>query len=323
MKPNPFSRVLNKFMSNWDDLSPDLKVEISAQLDRGVAPYEAVSVVFKKHGLREKLKDWIADACIGGAEKGGVTFTSNLVGRNYFLEKSFDKDGLSLSARVTKLKFQDDVASTIHSNLVNQDRFDKLVKEISQYTTKEDLPKGLIELERSARRVIAGNTEEFQEFKKILSREKAAALRALDDGNETALKRSYVRLTKAAEKLDADGLDKAVEYAIDQKAKSAAFRIAHTETARAYGMATKTMAANDEMCTGIEWTLSSAENHCDDCDDLDGEIFPIDGLPEYPAHPHCSCILTPFYGPEDQVSDPDEEPDDSTIPVELLANDED
>ena len=102
MKPNPFSRVLNKFMSNWDDLSPSLKTEISAQLETGATPYEAVAIVFKKHDLREKLAKWIADACIGGAEKGGVSFTSNLTGRNYFLGKVFEKDGVNLSARVLR-----------------------------------------------------------------------------------------------------------------------------------------------------------------------------------------------------------------------------
>lgn len=323
MKPNPFSRVLNKFMSNWDDLSPSLKTEISAQLETGATPYEAVAIVFKKHDLREKLAKWIADACIGGAEKGGVSFTSNLTGRNYFLGKVFEKDGVNLSARVTKLKFQDDVVSTIHANLVNGGRFDKLVKEISSYTTEETLPKGLVELERSARRVIAGNTSEFKDFQKTLAREKAAALRAMDDGNETVLKRSYMRLVKAAENLKADGLDKAVENAIDQKAKSAAFRIAHTETARAYGIGVRTAASNDEDCTGIEWTLSGAENHCDDCEELDGEIFPVDQLPEYPAHPHCSCILSLYYGPEDMLSEKDVgDTDDETIPDELLVNDE-
>ncbi len=321
-KPNPFSRVLNTFLSKWDDLSPDLKAEISVELDAGVAPFVAVSEVFKRHGLREKLKEWIADSCLGAAEKGGCTFTSNITGRYFFLEKSFSPDGITLSERVTQLKFQDDVVSTIQANLHNGERFGKLVNNISQYSTEESLPKGLLELEKSARKVIAGDTSEFQVFKKILAEEKSKALRALQDGNETVLKRSYVRLIKAAEKLNAEGLNKAVENAIDQKAKSAAFRIAHTETARAYGTAVKTQAKNDPDCTGIEWNLSSSEGHCEDCEDLDGQIFPIDKLPEYPAHPHCSCNLTLYYGDESQLSDERYETDDTTIPTELLVNDE-
>ena len=320
---NPFVRMLNTFQDNWEDLAPDLKDEISVELEKDVSPLLAVETVFKRHHLSDKLKQWISEACINAAEKGGVKFASDLTARHFFLNEVFEMDGKSLSSRVTKMAFKDDVVSTIQANLNSGERFGKLVTNLSQYTTEEKLPKGLLELEQQARRVMAGDVEAFTDFQKVLNQERSVAMSAIHDGDETVLKRSYLRLVNAAEKLQEDGLNAAVENAIDQKARSAAFRIAHTETARAYGMGVKTRADMDEDCTGIEWDLSSAENHCEICEDLDGQVFPVDELPEYPAHPHCSCVLSLYYGNKSELSDTDKyETDDTTIPEEMLVDDE-
>jgi SPP1 gp7 family putative phage head morphogenesis protein len=312
--------MLNTFQDNWNDLSDNLKEQISMELDNGLTPFQAVSKVFKRNGLRDKLKLWISDACVAAAEKGGVQFASNLVGRNFFLSKSFAPDGVTLSSRVTRLEFQDDVVSTIQANLKAQEQFGRLVSKISQYSTEEDLPKGLRELESQARKVMAGDVGAFNDFNKVLKHEKAVALRAIDDGNETPLKRSYLRLTKAAEKLNEDGLNAAVENAVEQKARSAAFRIADTEVARAYGSAVRTKADRDPECTGIQWSISSSERVCEDCEDLDGKVFAKDDLPEYPFHPHCQCILDLYYGDTSDLEDHDLDTDDSTIPDELLMD---
>jgi SPP1 gp7 family putative phage head morphogenesis protein len=323
MKPNPFVRYTAAFSAKWDGLSPTLQDEIRAELDKGFPPVVAVQTVFERHNLKQKLGEWISEGCVSAAQAGGVSFASDLTGRYFFLEKSFDMTGVSLSQRVTQLKFQENVVSTIQANLASQGRFNTLVTDLSQYTTEETLPKGLLELERQARRVMSGDVEAFDEFQTTLSHERSVALSALEDGNETVLKRSYARLVDAAEKLNDKGLDAAVEEAIDQKARSAAFRIAHTEMARAYGMAVKTDAKNDPECVGVEWTLSSAENHCDDCEEMDGKVFAVDEVPPYPLHPHCSCHLDKYYGDPENLEDMGgEETDDATIPDELLTNGE-
>jgi SPP1 gp7 family putative phage head morphogenesis protein len=314
--------MLNTFQDNWNDLTPSLKEQIAVELDNGSTPFQAVSTVFKRNGLSDKLKLWISEACVAAAEKGGVQFTSNLVGRHFFLAESFAPDKITLSQRVTRLEFQDDVVSTIQANLKAQEQFGRLVSKISQYSTEEDLPKGLRELERQARKVMAGDVEAFNDFAKVLKHEKAVALRAIDGGNETPLKRSYLRLTNAAEKLNEDGLNAAIENAVEQKARSAAFRIADTEVARAYGTAVRTKADQDSECTGIQWSISSSERVCDDCEELDGKIFAKDDLPQYPLHPHCQCILDLFYGDVSELEDHDMETDDSTIPDDILMNDE-
>jgi hypothetical protein len=324
MKPSPFARVMNVFNSSWEDLAPDLQSEILALVERGVSPVKAVQSVFKSHNLVDKLKLWISTACVDAAENGGVKFVSDLVGRNFFLNKAFQPDGVSLSKRVTKMAFQKDVVSEIQSNLDNEERFGTLVTNLAEYTTEEELPQGLLELERMARKVMAGDVEAFDDFNKVLKREKATALRAIKSGDETPLKRSYLRITKAADRLNEAGLDSAVDRAINQKARAAAYRIAHTETARAYGAAVRTEANNDEDCVGIMWDLSSGEGHCEECEELDQQIFPVDELPEYPAHPHCSCNLSKFYGDKSELTTKDfGDTDDSTIPNDLLLDTED
>jgi hypothetical protein len=318
VRPSPFKRYADAFGARWDAISPELQQEILADIAAGKPPAIAVKVVFERHGIKEKIADWIAEGCLESAAAGGVKFASDLTGRFYFLNKTFNADSISLSERVTQLKFQDTVVSTLQANLASQDQFSRLVTDLAKYTTEEDLPQGLLELERQARRVMSGDVEAFDEFAATLKKEKAIALSAIHDGDETVLKRSYVKLTKAAESLNEKSLNYAVENAIDQKARSAAFRIAHTEMANAYGLAVRTDAARDTECTGIEWTLSSAENHCDVCDDLDGKVFALGELPEYPAHPHCSCHLDKYYGDESDVENKPGNSDDETIPEELL-----
>jgi hypothetical protein len=138
------------------------------------------------------------------------------------------------------------------------------------------------------------------------------------EGDETVLQRSYMRVVKAAEKLNEKGLNSAIENAIDKKARSNAFRIAHNEAARAYGIGFRTRVKRDEDATGATWELSSGEGHCDECEALDGRNFAIDDLPEYPAHPNCECLLTVFYGDKSELENHDEDVDDSTLPDDLI-----
>jgi hypothetical protein len=319
-KKNPYARALNTYQSNWNDIEPDLRDEISAELAKGATAIVAVEIVFERHGLSDKLKQWISEACVSAAEKGGVTFTSNLTGRHFFLNKVFAPDGVNLSERVTKLAFQDDVVSTIQANLTSGESFGKLVTQLSKYTTEEDLPKGLLELESMARKVMAGDVESFNAFNKVLNREKSIALRAIDDGNETVLKRSYVRLVNAAERLQEDGLNAAVESAIEKKARAAAWRIADYETSHAYGVAVLTDAKNDEDATGIDWDIT--EGACEECEAIAEESpYTVENCPTYPAHPHCHCELRKHYG-DDVESNKGEVGDNETIPDEMLVNEE-
>ena len=42
-----------------------------------------------------------------------------------------------------------------------------------------------------------------------------------------------------------------------------------------------------------EWISILDKNTCDDCAELDGEVFDKDDLPDFPQHANCQCDLIP------------------------------
>lgn len=55
----------------------------------------------------------------------------------------------------------------------------------------------------------------------------------------------------------------------------------------------ETFLDNPETVEQVMWTNDLDSNVCDDCGDLDGEIFKVDEAPDWPAHWNCACDLIP------------------------------
>jgi SPP1 gp7 family putative phage head morphogenesis protein len=314
---NDIKKNSYKFLRLFDSLSDDLKAEIQELLDEGKTPAQAVNKTFKDHHLTDKLKEWTLDGVVATAEATGIKFNDNLAARTWFLNEHFQGEKLTLSARVTNPAFKQDVISTLQANLSNSIRLERMTRELKGFTKEEDLRKGIREIERMARQIIAGDTSEFKTFQKAINAELKIAEKAALAGKDTVLSRSYLRVVKAAAKLKEEGIDKAIENAISKKARYAAFRLGHNEAARAYGLAVRTQAKNDPDATTMTWHLSSGEGFCDECAELDGQTFAIDDFPEYPKHINCRCSISIGFGPAPESSG-DYETDDSTIPDRLL-----
>lgn len=79
----------------------------------------------------------------------------------------------------------------------------------------------------------------------------------------------------------------------------AARRLARTEISAAAGRATVNASNANPFVRGIQWKLSPSHKCCDICDDyarggIDGDgVYPPNGVPTYPAHPHDLCTLLP------------------------------
>lgn len=52
----------------------------------------------------------------------------------------------------------------------------------------------------------------------------------------------------------------------------------------------------------VEWLTVLDEKQCEECDEYDGQHYPIDDYPDCPAHPNCRCTLLPV------IKIPEEEP---------------
>jgi hypothetical protein len=249
---------------------------------------------------------------------------SELAFRQWYLNYHFQNDNLSLSERITAATLVPIVAEEIRLNLEAGLNLVKLTKALSEYTVSEDLPQGIREVISMARRVSAGDGSILKDFTKVINSEKSKIAKRMEEETATlpsVLTKSYNRLIKAAEKLKGDGLEKAIENAIEKKAASNAFRIAITESARAYGVGMRTRAGMDEECTGITWDVSEDENNCDECLSYDGITFPKDELPDYPAHPNCHCNLSLYYL-DDVESQGNDIGEDTTIPESMVEDEE-
>ena len=68
--------------------------------------------------------------------------------------------------------------------------------------------------------------------------------------------------------------------------------IARTETLRAHNQG-RMKFYNTVGVTKVEWMAVGDERMCPVCQELDGKIYPIDKVPNIPAHPHCRCYVAP------------------------------
>lgn len=72
----------------------------------------------------------------------------------------------------------------------------------------------------------------------------------------------------------------------------AAERIARTEIM--YGLNEGALDRyKDDRIEKVQWLAGPDDRICEDCEEMDGTIYPIDEAPELPLHPCCRCVLTP------------------------------
>jgi len=79
----------------------------------------------------------------------------------------------------------------------------------------------------------------------------------------------------------------------------AATRLGRTELNNAFHRTNIELYKRSPHVLGVQWNLSGSHERDDECDELDGTVFPKEEVPDKP-HPNCFCYLTPI------VPDPDE-----------------
>jgi len=124
----------------------------------------------------------------------------------------------------------------------------------------------------------------------------------LEKGQSTKLKKAYTRFLNAFESQNEERIKKAIDNAVNTKAKYVANRIARTETNRAWTEGFHLKWKDDEDVVGYGWRLSSGHEIFDQCDvyantdfGMGKGVFPAGRIPTQPAHPNCNCYLVPIY----------------------------
>jgi hypothetical protein len=141
----------------------------------------------------------------------------------------------------------------------------------------------------------------FQE----LASDVRAALRGMGSATNAqswrTIRPTVERLARAVESGNVDRVQAALANYVETKMRFEAGRIARTESARAASAASTEQARRTPGVMCMQWVLSSEHPVEDICDvyaraDLYGfgpGRYPLDRLPELPAHPNCLCSLSP------------------------------
>ena len=216
-----------------------------------------------------------------------IKVKTNLDLRGFLLSNYYSGDKLNLKDRVTALAFQDQVGDYLRTAMSKQLKFKDLVENLSTITDQEDLKASAREIISAARQIMEGDVSGMADFKKMVN-----AYPDLSE-NPQALEKSYARIVKAAESLNSDALDRAVDKALDEKAMYNAFRIARTEINRAYNTGVFTEASNDDDCLAMQLDLSTSVENCEICQELAERdmgagpgIYSMSNTPAIPLHPN-------------------------------------
>lgn len=157
-------------------------------------------------------------------------------------------------------------------------------------------------LQNARAAIVGGDTSEYMRYRqKVLKR-----INKLVDPTHSRLRAAYLDVVKLTENSSQKQFDRAVRYAIKEKARSNAERIVLTETNRAYNQGVLREVNSDPDVVAVKWKLSDYHPKYDECNffanqDLCGMgtgIYPKDMAPQCPIHPNCNCILEPVYKTE-------------------------
>ena len=216
-----------------------------------------------------------------------INVRTNLDLRGFLLGNYFPGDDLNLSERLYSPAMVNAIAESLRVAMSGQLRFRELVKDLSNYTTAEDLKAPIREIISAARQVMGGDASAIADLKKMVS-----AYPDLTD-DPSKLDKAYTKIVNAAEQLNSDALDAAVDNALDKKALANAFRLAVTETNRAYNIGVFSEAKQDEDCVAMQLDVSTSVENCEVCLELAERdngagpgIYSLSNTPAIPQHPH-------------------------------------
>jgi SPP1 gp7 family putative phage head morphogenesis protein len=136
----------------------------------------------------------------------------------------------------------------------------------------------------------AAASEAAEEVGKQIRRlvELPRARHAMRPATEHALE----RVVQAIEAGKDQVADRALRWLAHDQARYQQKVVARTEMQRAYARAFEQHAGQLPAVEGLIWNTARDAFVCEVCQERAGQTFPLDDLPEMPAHPQCRCYWT-------------------------------
>lgn len=286
-----------------DGVDADLVRGLRKELGEGKPPGVAVNLAMKSADVDARVMAGILDG-VQSASGAGLHIESF---KDFWLSHEFSGAGSDLSGQLHKLSgdMRKVMVHEIRSQVKASKTWVQTAKAIDDLDlTSGDVAKVIDDLVRLAKKSYGGDAESVSEYRKQVKKAQRHVNSLAKDGAPTQrLKKAYQAVIAATEKGSAVAVDKALNNAVVSKARYNADRVARTEIAKAYEQKVLHSIAEDEDAIAYRWELSSRHKIYDICDfhsgadmfGLGAGTYPIGKGPRYPAHPHCSCVLSPAY----------------------------
>lgn len=317
MTEEMFAELTAKFRRQYGNISKEIEARIVERIRCGEDPMQAIQTILTAQppstSIKAPLSELLLMAAINGTGRSRESFTKSMLGsmQNAVVNLPWAPDNMPLSDRLHKLSkvmrqaLNDEISKAMKNgtNWVALSRkiydgygYDKKIKKA------EDIPKYLKELQQAAKRVIGDDPQAMEDYKRLLRK----TARQVDKLQTPGLRAAYDALIDAADKGNAQAIERAIKTALEERSRYYAERIARTELARAWadGFYAKTL--DDKDVIAYKWRLSRNHPVQDICDfhakanlyGLGAGIYPKNKMPPLPAHPHCRCHITEIFDGE-------------------------
>lgn len=298
------NRIISRFERAWRAEAKEAIFRLYELLDSGMK-VEAAVVQLRKEYLGLFRLSGLEDALIEAAAYGYGIMPEVLVNadRNAIINavsQPWSADGMTLSEklhgadRAIHKAIQDTVQQQYNKNATVMEMartlYDGYQSEVAVVLKPEELPKYMHKVERN----LGATREECKDIEKAL---KNINKLAQNGAPNKALKTAYNELVEAVESGNDKAVQRAVNTALEEKARYIAERIARTESARAYADGFFSKHQDDKDVVAYEIELSTRHPVFDICDmytqcnmfNLGKGVYPKDKVPIIPLHPHCLC----------------------------------
>ena len=314
--------IIDRIVSRWSDeyrrQAAPLISRLKELLGQGLSIQQAVNQAFDDTGFSGALADELkqslgAAAGAGFGAKLPVEVQKTIGEKLSLLPWTSDKMPLSSRLHGTASAMRQSIVKTINDQMTAGTNWVQMSRKLydgygfPETIQRAELPQYLQSLVRAAQKASPNDPATVKEVKRLVKvANRNIGKLAQNDAPTRALKAAYKQLATIAEKGSAKALGNAIDVAINERSRYYAERIARTEISRAWSEGFWAKHSGDQDVVAVRWRLGSRHPAFDVCDfhagaDLYGMgrgVYPKGSNPPHPAHPHCTCRLTPVYDGE-------------------------
>jgi hypothetical protein len=270
-----------------------------------------ISDVWEEFDVPQQYRDILLEGLLGATKVGlgAEEYKASSVAFHGYYEDLVSVGKYELSKQIHDVTRVDEIQSLIKNSMKTQQTINTMAVDlVKKDITTAQLPKYMDDLVSKFRQASAltGDKEAFLKYRKSIAKANSQIENLKSSNDTSALARAYRDISELSLNASDSVVEKTIDRAIMVKARSNALRLAHTETARAYGDARVDSVLADSDANAIQVVLSGDHDGYCICDffaesdmyGLGAGIYPKNELPEYPFHPYCQCMLDPVYGDE-------------------------